>query len=248
MTTTLSGDRPANASSKPSTAPRDPLPAVLIGLTMTTGLVDAISVLGLGSVFTANMTGNVVFLGFAAVGTPGFSIVRSLAALVAFLVGAVGGGCLATRLAAESRRRWLLSAAAIEAGVMLVAAVIALGYDRTTLEPVTGLYAMIVLTALAMGLRNATVRKLAVADLTISVLTLALTGLAADSSLAGGGNTRWGRRLASVLAILLGAAVGAVLVTTVGPAVPLAITALVTVVLTVAYAVHPASKVEARGA
>ena len=239
MTSALSRDRPADASSKPSTAPRDPLPAVLIGLTMTTGLVDAIRVLGLGGVFTANMTGNVVFLGFAAVGTPGFSIVRSLVALVAFLVGAVGGGCLATRLAPGSRRHWLLSVSAVEAALMLVAAVIGLGYDRTTLEPVTGLYAMIVLTALAMGQRNATVRRLAVADLTTSVLTLVLTGLAADSSLAGGGNTRWGRRLASVLAILLGAAVGAVLVTRVGPAVPLAITALVTAVLTIAYAMHP---------
>jgi uncharacterized membrane protein YoaK (UPF0700 family) len=54
----------------------DPLPWVLVVLTVTTGLVDAVSVLGLGQVFTANMTGNVVFLGFAAVGAPGFSISR----------------------------------------------------------------------------------------------------------------------------------------------------------------------------
>ena len=46
----------------------DPLPWVLVVLTMTTGLVDAVSVLGLGRVFTANMTGNVVFLGFATAG------------------------------------------------------------------------------------------------------------------------------------------------------------------------------------
>ena len=41
----------------------DPLPLILVVLTVTTGLVDAVSVLGLGRIFTANMTGNVVFLG-----------------------------------------------------------------------------------------------------------------------------------------------------------------------------------------
>jgi len=42
-----------------------PFPVVLLALTGVTGLVDAISFLGLGSIFTANMTGNVVLLGFA---------------------------------------------------------------------------------------------------------------------------------------------------------------------------------------
>ena len=59
----------------------DPLPWVLSVLTVTTGLVDAVSVLGLGRVFTANMTGNVVFLGFAAAGVPGFSIARAVPGL-----------------------------------------------------------------------------------------------------------------------------------------------------------------------
>jgi hypothetical protein len=54
-------------SGKPSTSP---LPGLLLLLSVTTGLVDAVSVLGLGKVFTANMTGNIVFLGFAAAGTP----------------------------------------------------------------------------------------------------------------------------------------------------------------------------------
>ena len=54
------------------TTARDPLPTVLVVLTATTGLVDAITVLGLGSVFTANMTGNIVFSGFAAAGCLNF--------------------------------------------------------------------------------------------------------------------------------------------------------------------------------
>src|SRR2546425_12582849 len=75
------------------------LPLLLLVLTVTTGLIDAVSVLGLGRVFTANMTGNVVFLGFALARVPGFSAVRSLAALAAFLAGAVIGGRPAIPLA-----------------------------------------------------------------------------------------------------------------------------------------------------
>src|SRR5260370_42635400 len=69
----------------------------LLALTFVTGLVDAVSVLGLGRVFMANMTGNVVFLGFAAAGAPGLSFLRSSAALAAFFLGAVIGGRLAAR-------------------------------------------------------------------------------------------------------------------------------------------------------
>src|SRR2546427_13138882 len=73
------------------------LPALLLVLTITTGLIDAVSVLGLGRVFTANMTGNIVFLGFALTGVPGFSPSRSVAALASFLVRAVIGGRLSGR-------------------------------------------------------------------------------------------------------------------------------------------------------
>ncbi len=45
-----------------------PLPALLVGLTALTGIVDAVSILALGRVFVANMTGNVVFAGFALAG------------------------------------------------------------------------------------------------------------------------------------------------------------------------------------
>ena len=73
-------------------------------------------------------------------------------------------------------------------------------------------YLVIALTAVAMGLRNSVVRKLAVPDLTTTVLTLTIAGLAADSSLAGGDNPRWQRRGAAILAILCGAAAGASMV------------------------------------
>jgi uncharacterized membrane protein YoaK (UPF0700 family) len=61
-------------------------------------------------------------------------------------------------------------------------------------------------------MRNAAVRKLGVPDLTTTVLTLTIIGLAADSSLAHGSNPRWQRRLASVLAMFAGAALGVIVV------------------------------------
>ena len=74
--------------SEPDRPPRTLL-RTLTALTMVSGLVDAVSYLGLGRVFTANMTGNVVVLGFAAAGAPGFSFLANFLSLGAFLVGAV---------------------------------------------------------------------------------------------------------------------------------------------------------------
>ncbi|HEX9485549.1 MAG TPA: YoaK family protein [Gemmatimonadales bacterium] len=182
------------------------LARALLVQTVATGLIDAVSYLALGHVFTANMTGNVVFLAFAVAGAPGLSIPRSAVSLGAFLAGAVAGGRLAARLGTGPRHRWVATAFAVEAVLLLVAALAA----GTRTAPFAA-YGAIVLTALAMGVRNATVRKLALPDLTTTVLTLTLTGLAADSALAGGANPRAWRRGASVLSMFLGAAVGALL-------------------------------------
>jgi uncharacterized membrane protein YoaK (UPF0700 family) len=185
------------------------LPSVLLGLTAVTGLVDAVSYLALGHVFTANMTGNVVFLGFAAAGTPGLSVTRSGTALAAFLMGAVIGGRAAARTSGGRRERWTGAAFGAEAVLFVTATVVALRFGSGLSNEPTRLYTVIVLTGLAMGIRNATVRKLAVPDLTTTVLTLTLTGLAADSSLAGGSNPGWVRRASAVGAMSAGAAVGA---------------------------------------
>jgi uncharacterized membrane protein YoaK (UPF0700 family) len=184
---------------------------LLYAFTAVTGLIDAVSYIALGHVFTANMTGNIVFLGFASVGVPGLSILRSLTALVAFLVGALIGGRFAAKLASLSNNRWRMIAFGSEALCLLAATLASTGYVSVPFDP-TRLYAVIILTALAMGLRNATVRKIAQPDLTTTVLTLTITGLAADSSFAGGSNPRWQRRVLSILFMFAGAAVGALLV------------------------------------
>lgn len=198
-----------------------PLPWLLLLLSVTTGLVDAISVLGLGKVFTANMTGNIVFLGFAASGAPGFKVAPYLVAIAAFLLGAAVAGRVGRAHVDHSLRRWLLISAGLEAGLLWAAAVVATEFDVSTGEPPFDVYAIIALTALAMGSRNATIRQLKIPDLTTTVLTLTLTGLAADSSLAGGANPNWARRLGGVAAIFAGAALGALLVTRTGLVIPL---------------------------
>src|SRR6266567_4221921 len=183
------------------------IPYALLGMTAVTGLVDAVSFLSLGRVFTANMTGNVVFLAFAIAGVPGLSIARSSCALGAFLVGALVGCRTLSYRDSDSQLRWTPFAFVLELALLSLATVISIGYRGPEVSTVQ-LYSLIVLTGLAMGIRNATIRKLAVPDLTTTVLTLTIAGLAADSSLAGGGNPRWQRRGAAILAIIAGAAAG----------------------------------------
>jgi uncharacterized membrane protein YoaK (UPF0700 family) len=175
---------------------------------LTTGVVDAVSILSLGRVFVANMTGNVVFVGFAAAGAPGFSLSASLWALGGFVAGAYFGGVVVRRLATH-RGRLFAAAVVIETLLLLAALIIsaAAGKAPTT----AGIDAIAASAAGALGLQNAVVRKLAVPDLTTTVLTMTLTGIAADTSPAGRGATIVRRALA-VTAMFAGAIIGAHLV------------------------------------
>lgn len=189
-----------------------------------TGIVDAVSYLGLGHVFTANMTGNVVLLGFAVAGASGLSAARSLLSLLAFLGGAVCAGRLSVLTLNTPRHRWLLTAGVVEAGLLLGAAVVSTGVESTTDLSSRAVYAVIGLTAAAMGFRTMTVRQLAVLDMTTTVLTQTLAAVAGESSLAGGHNPRAGRRVAAVVLMFAGAAVGMLLLRF-GLAVPLVVSA-----------------------
>jgi uncharacterized membrane protein YoaK (UPF0700 family) len=206
------------SSQRPDATRRvEPLLLALSLLTLVTGLVDAACYLGLGRVFTANMTGNVVLLAFGATGAQGLPVLAPTVSLGVFLVGATAGGRLASNLVgpagaevpASVRRRWVTITLLLELGLVAVAGVVALGL------PVGGggarRYVVIALLAAALGLQNATVRRLAVPDVTTTVLTLTLTGLAADSWLAGGHSPRAGRRLAAVGLMAAGALAGALL-------------------------------------
>jgi uncharacterized membrane protein YoaK (UPF0700 family) len=207
------------------------LPPLMVLLTIVTGLVDAVAYLRLGHVFVANMTGNVVFLGFSAAGAPGLSVVGSLVAIACFLPGGVVAGRLASRLG-DSRLLQLRAATGIQAVLFAAAIVVA----ALAGEPFGsgGRYALIVLLSLAMGVQNATARRLAVPDLTTTVLTLTLTGIASDSQLAGGSGANTGRRLVSVAAMLLGAAIGALLVIKIAAVASLALAAGILAIVSLA--------------
>ncbi len=203
-----------------------PLPPLLVAMTLVTGLVDAFSYLALGHVFVANMTGNVVLLGFALVGARGFSIASSLVAISSFALGGVVGGQMGSRLG-RNRGRQLSSAAALQA-VFLATGTILAALNRTAI-PAGYRYALIAVLAVGMGIQNATARKLAVPDLTTTVLTLTITAVAADSVLGGGAGSKAGRRLVAVSTMLAGAVVGAALIVHHEIAYPLLITVLLAV-------------------
>ncbi|MFE9561847.1 YoaK family protein [Streptomyces sp. NPDC006487] len=176
-------------------SPHGVLPPLLIVLTFVSGVVDAVSYLGLGHVFVANMTGNVVFLGFAIAGDRSLSAPDSLLAVGAFLAGAAAAGRLRRTTAAAGMFAPLVAVQTVLVGGAL--ALTALG---------AGPPGVIALLALGMGLQNAVVHRLAIPDLTTTVITRALTGLVADP---------WGpgplRRLVTVVALLLGALAGGIL-------------------------------------
>jgi uncharacterized membrane protein YoaK (UPF0700 family) len=185
---------------------RHPLPRALLILTFTTGIVDAVSFLGLGHVFTANMTGNVVLLGFGIAGSAGLPIAAPFASLGAFILGAIAGGRVSRRV---EERRLLTTALAIEVAVLAAAAVIAALTTITTGAPVT--YVLIVMLAFAMGLRSACVRRLGVPDLSTVVLTMTLVGFSSESPLAGGSGLGSLRRSSAVVLMGAGALAGALL-------------------------------------
>ena len=202
-------------------------PAILLAMTTVSGIVDGVSFLALGHVFTANMTGNIVFLGFAMGGVAGLSIWRSLLALAFFMTGALLGGWMTMTMKPQVPGSTPVHALAIETILLWVASAVSIGFRAPYEDHKLKIALVIALTALVMGLRNAVVRKLGVPDLTTTVLTLTIAALAADSSLAGGNNPRWERRAGAVLAMLAGAIAGATMLAY-SVAVPLFVCGLMT--------------------
>ena len=187
---------------------RDPLTLALLALTFGSGIVDAVSYLGLGRVFTANMTGNVVLLGFGIAHSRGLPVLAPVVSLGSFAVGAALGGLLGSKLGGR-RAAHLSAALSLQASLFACATVLA---AVLTLRVGSGAdYVVIGALAVAMGLQTATARRLAVPDLPTTVVTQTFTGLVADSRLFGGPGTGTIRRGSAVCAMLLGAVSGALL-------------------------------------
>ncbi|MFE9884765.1 YoaK family protein [Streptomyces scopuliridis] len=180
----------------------------LLTMTFATGLVDAVSYLRLGHVFVANMTGNVVFLGFSLAKAYQLPVVAPIVAMTTFVLGAFFGGQLSKFLGGRPRF-WLGCAFACQAaGLTLTALLLGTGVLRPE-----GRLVLVIIALLGgcCGLQNATVRLLAPRDLTTTVLTQTLTALTAESVLGAGTGTQPHRKVGSLLAMFAGAAAGALL-------------------------------------
>lgn len=205
--------------------------ALLVCLTLSSGAVDAISYLGLGKVFTANMTGNIVLLGLAVGRSEGSEVIRAAISLAGYGSGAFLGAHIARRGEHESIWRQEVTRvlgleALLQAGLLTV-------WLATSAHPgQTAEALMVAMSALAMGFQSAAVAALGVAGVTTTYITGTLTGLLGE--LAGGSGTgaeRW-RRAAVLVALLAGAAIAAVIITNVrrlAPLLPLLLTGAVAV-------------------
>lgn len=179
---------------------------LMLALSFSTGVIDAVGYLGLDRVFTGNMTGNVVILGMALTGAGTLPVLGPVMALAGFMLGAALGG----RFLRPTATGWTRRSTTLFATVGAVLAVLAVFFAWQPERPEALTVTATGLLSAAMGVQAATARHLAVKDVTTVVVTSTITGLAADSRLGGGDGQPWFRRSAAVLLICAGAGVGAV--------------------------------------
>jgi len=185
------------------------LPGLFV-LTLSTGAMDAVSFLALDRVFTGNMTGNVLFIGFGLVGVGGIPLLNNLIALLGFVAGALVCARLIRGHSHGSRLPTVnLLVLTISAGL---AAGVAIGWAMFGDLPAPALLVVTAILAAVMGAQAAGVRAAGIKDVTTIVVTSTLANLAIDSRLAGGSGDKWRRRLVAVLAMGLGGALGALIV------------------------------------
>ncbi len=183
--------------------------AGLLLLTLSTGVIDADSYLALDHVFTGNMTGNVLFIGFAAVGVKGIPLLNNVIALLGFVTGSIVGARIVGRGHPKTLPR--ASAIAIGCGGLLALALATTWTVLGTLAPPV-LLVLTFLLAVVMGSQVSAVKPIGNTDVTTIVVTNTLQNLARDSRLAGGRFENWLARLLAVLAMCLGGAIGALII------------------------------------
>ncbi|WP_434743454.1 YoaK family protein [Micromonospora sp. SH-82] len=193
--------------------------ASLLMLTVATGAIDGVSFLALDQVFTGNMTGNVLFIGFGLAGVSDLPVLNNLVALLAFMLGAV----LAARLTrGASGPAKLPRSALVILVVNTVLTFVLAGIWLVTGDP--GTVAMLFVTgllALVLGAQAAAVRHIGIRDLSTVVVTMTMVNLSADSRAAGGEGAAWARRVGAIVTMGLGALISALLVLRVNGAVAL---------------------------
>jgi uncharacterized membrane protein YoaK (UPF0700 family) len=180
--------------------------AALLLLTFATGLADAISILVLGHVFVANMTGNVIFLGFWLAPKTNIDLTAVVVALPTFVCTTIVSGRLRRYFGARTRP-WITTVLATEIVLLLTLSILAgtgvLRYhDNTKLI-------MIGILAVTFGLQHSSARQFGIQELSTTVLTSTIVSLGLDSHLAGGTGAREKLRVSVVFTMCAGAFFGA---------------------------------------
>jgi len=146
-------------------------------------------------VFVANMTGNVIFLGFWLAPKTSIDLTAVLVALPTFVCTTVLSGRL-SRHFGDRARAWISTVLGLEIVLLMTLSILAgaglLHYhDNSKLV-------MIGILAVTFGLQHSSARQFGIQELSTTVLTSTIVSLGLDSHLAGGTGARGKLRLGVV--------------------------------------------------
>lgn len=151
-----------------------PRRGTILLFTWAAGCVDAIVYMA-GHVFTANMTGNAVLLGISLGTNLSMATVRSLVALITFILGVLVGAVLVGEQGHGIPWKGVRIAVVVETVIMaMFTAVFFLPFPLTNEWMVQ---ALIVLSAFAMGLQSAAVKRLNLPGIATTYITGTMTSL-----------------------------------------------------------------------
>jgi uncharacterized membrane protein YoaK (UPF0700 family) len=204
--------------------------ALLLTLTAAAGSADAVSYLGLGRVFTANMTGNLVLLGIAIGQSELAGSIRSVIAFAVFGVGVLVGIRLTGR--PEPTAVWPRSATLVVVGELCLLGAFLASWEIAGNRPTAlGLDILVALSAGAMGMQTAAARRLGVVGVTTTFVTGMLTSLIAELAAVGPSRTHRAIWAATLASMVIGAALGAAVFIAWRPGAPLVALLLVATVI-----------------
>jgi len=183
----------------------------LLLLTASTGIIDAVSYLALDRVFTGNMTGNLLFIGFALTGTDNIPLLNNVLALTGFMLGAALGARALKHLDMSNFAR---SSGIVLAISVITTVVISLTWWQASSLTLTGQITITTVLSALMGAQVAAVKPIGNSDITTVVVTSTIANLARESRLAGSSQAPhvWRNRLGAIVAMGVGATLGSALI------------------------------------
>jgi uncharacterized membrane protein YoaK (UPF0700 family) len=183
--------------------------AVLVLTAFTAGLVDVLSFARLGGIFTSAMTGNLALLGFYAATGAVHSAIRSLSALIAFIIGCALGMIQGRGKTDRSAIRRIL------AFETLIIAICAIGSMQSSLSARSEfVQTEIVLLAFAMGLQSIIGARLKQTNVVFTTTLIKIVSAAIRSTREESSAGERHRDAAVVIAYLLGALIAGATIAT----------------------------------